>query len=504
MLSAKYQSLSVLVFHIEKMWCLLIILFALVGTNKTDYIAAVVEHQPEISGYRTLKDNMRYYSAQILNACREYQAQIIVFPEYGLTGFVEDPTNYAFELPEVGEKLTFSKRFLPLYKLVQSAWCGIYVVLNVLEKTTATNKKTIYYNTNIVFNQNSTVVAKYRKVNLYEEPNLTSGDPSQNNATFTTDFGVTFGMFIGFDMLFYNPSRRILDDNASVTDVIISSAWLSTFPFFHSLSFHNGYALANKVNLLVATNHNFTGGIGGSGIYGSDGTVFSYYISEDVEKWNGKVLISAVGNTAKSITSQVSEISSHDPQTTDKKLNSYQAVTYFDSNHYTFKTLDLTQRNISERICAGSFCCTFEIIPSSINIFEVYKLMAHTGSYELGKYTQKNMKICSLLACETSDSSTCGTTIVTMDSKFRSISIKIDSEEVTSSFYQPVTLSSGLIPVFNTTYQESVVNVSRSILFTTNKPQEKVSVFGIYGVSGNTVNTSLTILIVLMATMCLV
>nr|XP_023029572.1 uncharacterized protein LOC111517598 [Leptinotarsa decemlineata] len=110
MLSAKYQSLSVLVFHIEKMWCLLIILFALVGTNKTDYIAAVVEHQPEISGYRTLKDNMRYYSAQILNACREYQAQIIVFPEYGLTGFVEDPTNYAFELPEVGEKLTFSKK----------------------------------------------------------------------------------------------------------------------------------------------------------------------------------------------------------------------------------------------------------------------------------------------------------------------------------------------------------------------------------------------------------
>lgn len=39
------------------------------------------------------------------NFCEFFQtasAQIIVFPEYGLTGLVDDPENYAITIPQVG------------------------------------------------------------------------------------------------------------------------------------------------------------------------------------------------------------------------------------------------------------------------------------------------------------------------------------------------------------------------------------------------------------------
>lgn len=49
-------------------------------------------------------------------------------------------------------------------------------------------------------------------------------------STFYTDFGVTFGMFSCFDILFKNPALKIFD-NKSVTDVIYTTAWSSQLPF---------------------------------------------------------------------------------------------------------------------------------------------------------------------------------------------------------------------------------------------------------------------------------
>nr|XP_023027619.1 vanin-like protein 2 [Leptinotarsa decemlineata] len=161
---------------------------------------------------------------------QDHHAEIIVFPEYGFTGIVEDPTNYALEVPDVGAQVTLIKKIL--YKIAQAAKDKLYVAMNFLEKVPKSKNETIYYNTNVVFDKNMTVVAKYRKVNLYNEPKLTPGDPNQNTSIFTTDFNVTFGMFIGYDMLSYNPSRSILE-NSSITDVILPTAWFSTLPFFH-------------------------------------------------------------------------------------------------------------------------------------------------------------------------------------------------------------------------------------------------------------------------------
>lgn len=48
--------------------------------------------------------------------------------------------------------------------------------------------------------------------------------------TFDTDFGVKFGTFICFDILFYEPALQ-LTRLREVTDIAYTTAWFSEAPF---------------------------------------------------------------------------------------------------------------------------------------------------------------------------------------------------------------------------------------------------------------------------------
>lgn len=74
--------------------------------------------------------------------------------------------------------------------------------------------------------------SRYRKFNLYDERTYyginTTREPELS--TFTTDFGVTFGMIICFDILFKQPSTNLIKE-MNVTEIIFSGAVFSEFPF---------------------------------------------------------------------------------------------------------------------------------------------------------------------------------------------------------------------------------------------------------------------------------
>ena len=72
------------------------------------------------------------------------------------------------------------------------------------------------------------LVDRYRKFNLLVEKAFNS--PKEPDlCTFKTDFGVTFGMFICFDILFTEPSVRLVKEK-HVTDIVYSAAWFSEMP----------------------------------------------------------------------------------------------------------------------------------------------------------------------------------------------------------------------------------------------------------------------------------
>lgn len=63
------------------------------------------------------------------------------------------------------------------------------------------------FNTNVVFDRYGSVISKYRKFNLFNEA-VMSQEEKPELATFTSDFGIQFGHFICFDILFKKPAMK--------------------------------------------------------------------------------------------------------------------------------------------------------------------------------------------------------------------------------------------------------------------------------------------------------
>lgn len=69
---------------------------------------------------------------------------------------------------------------------------------------------------------------RYRKFNLFSELGFNQTDLAEL-CTFDTDFGVRFGMFICFDIMFQDPAVRLVRESG-VKDIIFSAAWFSELP----------------------------------------------------------------------------------------------------------------------------------------------------------------------------------------------------------------------------------------------------------------------------------
>lgn len=218
---------------------------------------------------------------------RTNNVDIIVFPESSLNSI-----ETAVFVPEPEENIVpcSNSSYSELMDKISCA-AGLarkYVVINVKEISvcpdkqqiefgdtrpcTNTNTKTNIYNTNVVFARNGQVVSKYRKFNLFGE----NGVKKPLNAvttTFDTDFGVRFGHFICFDLMFQTPAIDLVQQE-NVRDIIFTANWFSELPFLNAVQIQQAWAYANNVNLLAAGGNFPPQGSGGSGIYhGTFGTL---------------------------------------------------------------------------------------------------------------------------------------------------------------------------------------------------------------------------------------
>ncbi|KAH1014886.1 hypothetical protein HUJ05_012696 [Dendroctonus ponderosae] len=96
------------------MFCVIgVIVCCLMHGSSADYIGAVVEynHVPSENSSLTVEENLEHYLYQISQAS-VFGAQIIVFPEYGLTGLVQQPDDYAVWIPDVGTEGFLSEAYV--------------------------------------------------------------------------------------------------------------------------------------------------------------------------------------------------------------------------------------------------------------------------------------------------------------------------------------------------------------------------------------------------------
>ncbi|XP_063602312.1 biotinidase-like [Penaeus indicus] len=122
------------------------------------------------------------------------------------------------------------------------------------------------FNTEVVFDREGVVVAKYHKKSLYLEPGFTPGSQDDREAIFTTDFGVTFSLQVCFDILYGGPGTSNVVERG-VTDVIMSSYWVDELPFLTAPQMWQSWSEGLAVNLMVANFHGPEEGALGSGIF---------------------------------------------------------------------------------------------------------------------------------------------------------------------------------------------------------------------------------------------
>lgn len=202
--------------------------------NTRPVLSSSLERNLSYDPEQLLESNLQRYLEIMKNASATLDT--IVFPEATLNDI---PTGVL--IPEANKNIVpCSDQTYAEGNLVKLISCSAntysrYVVENIVTKVKSPDAEMItnkdkrrcsdrpngfsYYNTNVVFNRKGEVIARYRKFNLFYEDIDKPSKPEL--VTFDTDFGVRFGTFICFDLIFRWPSNEILY-NRDVTDIVFS------------------------------------------------------------------------------------------------------------------------------------------------------------------------------------------------------------------------------------------------------------------------------------------
>jgi predicted amidohydrolase len=258
------------------------------------YRAAVVEFAaqrvPNVNYSYAFKlnnslNNVKNFEPFIAKA-KQQGSQIIVFPEYGVTGAGFEKKNSRFNrkeagefcetLPDAGKPLCTDKNSAQ-YPVGSALAClakkySIVLVSNMLTRVPckAEAKRCKdgqkQYNTAVAFDEQGTLLAKYYKRHLYgpEKKSLDRGRSPPRDSVFKTSFGVEFGMFVCFDILFEDLPSKSIKNWAYPTEWV---NWSNLVRGERSTDVQKIWSDVHSRNLLAANYGGFGKKSSGSGIW---------------------------------------------------------------------------------------------------------------------------------------------------------------------------------------------------------------------------------------------
>ncbi|KAK2491877.1 hypothetical protein MC885_010710 [Smutsia gigantea] len=244
------------------------------------FIAAIYEHAvilPDATATPVSQENALLLMnknidvlEQAIKQAAAQGAQIIVTPEdalYGWTFTRETIFPYLEDIPD--PQVNWIPCQQPHSCLAKNS--SIYVLANIGDKKPCNSSDSnclpdgyYQYNTNVVYDKEGKLVARYHKYHLYSEPQF-DVPKKPELVTFNTTFG-RFGIFTCFDILFHDPAITLVED-FQVDTILFPTAWMNDLPFLTAIEFHSAWAMGMRVNLLAADTHNVSLKMTGSGIY---------------------------------------------------------------------------------------------------------------------------------------------------------------------------------------------------------------------------------------------
>ncbi|KAH8273043.1 hypothetical protein KR018_002252, partial [Drosophila ironensis] len=389
------------------------------------YTAGVVEYRQSIASLSPTSENAAAY-AEIINSANASATDIIVFPEStlnsgGSNSFVpapEDQVNPCLSDPNA----TYFEEFLVTISCAARN-ASKYVVINLTEKQKcedspedprpcASNGLNVF-NTNVVFDREGVVVSRYRKVHLWGEPKNSTYLPELS--TFETDFGVTFGHFICFDILFYTPAHQLIEEQG-ITDFVYPAMWFSQLPFLTAVQTQQGWAFGANVNLLAAGASRPSIGNSGSGIYhGRNGTLTSVMRQDSGERTIYVAQVpkfSGTRSTRKRVRRDLGGSSSRQVANSSSYFMKRDYLENYETEVIDFGTT--ATGNLSRSLCQGGFCCHFDIAwrflvngENSSNYYS-YRLGAYDGWRNEQRVDANYIRNCAILSCSGPTIDDCG------------------------------------------------------------------------------------------------
>ncbi|XP_076751476.1 vanin-like protein 1 [Xylocopa sonorina] len=487
------------------------------------YTAAVVEFSPIYKGNAavTLKENTDAYVKYIEKA-KQQNADIIVFPEDGLTS-LNMPERSRMDAwttvvpPVLDEYTPCTGNAVNVSETLKTLSCAalqnrIYVVINIAEKEICEpnddqcSDGIRYHNTNVAFDRTGKIIARYRKVNLYMEWRF-DRTKSPEIVTFDTDFGVRFGTFTCFDILFPVPALN-LTRIEGISDIVFPTAWFSEIPFLTAVQTQFGWSFAEDVNLLVAGYHQPDIGNAGSGIYLGRNGIANVTMTRNPEnrllisrvpkrtrsEKNGKAECSTIvdkkeeGKVEMSFSGEQCAVS---PTVTDGIANAFYDserkgdgtdwIRLLHDNLTTFESLPVNF-SMDKSICQQNFCCHFHARtplvsnPSSI----VYHAVVYNGVRLYGTEVEAGVRLCAVIQCANDSILSCNS-ISQSNITFTALSVTATfDDDYSNMLAMPSMLEPSLLPTGHWTYAKRADGKQTNLTVALNESTNDLVTFGIY------------------------
>jgi predicted amidohydrolase len=218
-------------------WFLFVGLSLMREVSLADYVAAVAEHEIYMGQEGDTSESLVEINIQLFenltSLATRQGAQVVVFPEFGLTPVVAKNRDDLYPFLEVvpNEKISpclNHQEFLDRPRLLRMSCAAqenqIIILVNIIDKQVCSVENDpncpvdghYQFNTDVLFDESGYIVAKYHKSHewppfkvAYDQP----AEPSQ--VTYKSSFGVEFGLFICFDIMFEDPAKVLRQNGIS-------------------------------------------------------------------------------------------------------------------------------------------------------------------------------------------------------------------------------------------------------------------------------------------------
>ncbi|NXN90936.1 BTD Biotinidase, partial [Rhinopomastus cyanomelas] len=388
------------------------------------YVAAVYEHESILSPNPTalvdrqsalglMGRNLDIYEQQVVAAARQ-GAHIIVFPEDGIHGFNFTrssiypyldfvPHSQFVKWNPCREPYLFNDTEVLQRLSCMAQQNKIFLVANLGTKQACEHTDPrcpsdgrYQFNTNVAFSDDGTLVATYRKHNLYFE--YAFDTPAEPDYTFfDTPFAGKFGMFTCFDILFFEPAVKLIR-HYNVKQVVYPTAWMNQLPLLSAVEFQQAFATAFNINVLAANIHHPTLGMTGSGIY----TPVKSFIYHNMESYGGKLIVAEIPVIT---TGNETKLEKPHGSVSERGSEQLPPVFHAEMMYDNFTFVPVWGEKGELQVCANTLCCYLSY-QRAVVTDELYALGVFDGLHTVhGTYY---VQACALVKCGGLHFSTCG------------------------------------------------------------------------------------------------